>query len=188
MSYLALAWVKVPTEDLDKLELDETCFEPLHRLCPHATITIKDMTLRPVRTLKDAWWYIAGPPCPPESNLGLRLGKKDPRWAVFECCLSHIEELLQRRVLKVFILENVSGMLRGHDGETALAHQMYLGLQHSIGMSPIPFSYPHLACSCPGQGSWHPSFIAVRAPQSRPGLAHSVSLCSGKVAGASIWG
>lgn len=53
---------------------------------------------------------VAGPPCPPFSNLGKRLQKDDPRAAVFEKVLDVVVEQGRRGCLAFFILENVPGI------------------------------------------------------------------------------
>lgn len=73
-----------------------------------------DITKRDITTVPDIDLYVAGFPCQPFSNAGLRKGFKDKRGNVFWSCL----EVITVKQPKYFVLENVKGMLNNDNGKT----------------------------------------------------------------------
>jgi len=69
-----------------------------------------DITQVPVNSIKDFDVLLAGFPCQPFSQAGLRKGFEDTRGTLF----FQIEQILKEKKPKAFLLENVK-QLRGHD-------------------------------------------------------------------------
>ena len=64
----------------------------------------------PLAELSDSHGFVSGPPCPPWSSRGRRIGATDERATVFDRCIEWIGELARHGLL-FFILENVVGIL-----------------------------------------------------------------------------
>ena len=58
--------------------------------------------------------YISGPPCQAFSQMGRGLGFKDPRGNVFFACI----DVIKKKKPRMFILENVKGLLSNDKGRT----------------------------------------------------------------------
>lgn len=78
----------------------------------------RDFTLVDPETVPDHELLLAGFPCQPFSNAGLRLGKEDTRGQVFFA----IEDIIAAKRPQVVLLENVKGLttLRNRDGTMVL--------------------------------------------------------------------
>lgn len=72
------------------------------------------MTQRPLKDVPDIDLYVCGFPCQPFSTAGKRLGEQDPRGTIFYECL----RVIRGKKPRVFILENVPGILSIDEGRT----------------------------------------------------------------------
>ena len=70
----------------------------------------------PPSAVPDAEALIAGPPCPPFSSIGVQMGLRDPRAAVFARVLSWIRHLAKRS-LQFYVIENVPGLAHARRSE-----------------------------------------------------------------------
>jgi DNA (cytosine-5)-methyltransferase 1 len=73
-----------------------------------------DITKRKLKDIPDIDLYICGFPCQPFSQAGERQGFEDRRGNVFFSCL----KVIKKKQPKIFILENVKGLLNHDKGET----------------------------------------------------------------------
>jgi DNA (cytosine-5)-methyltransferase 1 len=75
-------------------------------------ILFEDMTMK--RILPDIDMYVCGFPCQTFSMAGSRKGMNDPRGTIFYDCL----EVIKSKKPKIFVLENVKGLLSHDSGKT----------------------------------------------------------------------
>lgn len=68
----------------------------------------KDITTRDHSLLPDIDLYVAGFPCQPFSNAGLKKGMEDPRSSIFY----HVIKTIKAKLPRYFVLENVKGVLK----------------------------------------------------------------------------
>ena len=61
---------------------------------------------------------VSGPPCPPYSTMGQRLGTADPRANVFLIVAKWILHLVRYGSLRFFVVENASGIAKRKRGES----------------------------------------------------------------------
>jgi DNA-cytosine methyltransferase len=73
-----------------------------------------DITKRKLKDVPDIDLYVCGFPCQPFSQAGDRQGFEDKRGNVFFSCL----KVIKKKQPKIFILENVKGLLNHDKGET----------------------------------------------------------------------
>jgi site-specific DNA-cytosine methylase len=120
---------EVPTVVADIIEMDSACEPKLRRLHPDAqdTIHMTNMLDIPSHTLNTADIFIAGYPCPPFAGLGNRRGTQDERSLVFLKGLEDLTELAQRedrKALKIYVLEYVTGATKASEGEVPFSEQV----------------------------------------------------------------
>ena len=75
-----------------------------------------DILTRPVEDFPSCHVLVSGPPCPPWSSKGKCLSFDDPRAAVFWKVVDIVRHQGQQDQLMFFILENVPGLLKRHNG------------------------------------------------------------------------
>tara|TARA_R110002153_G_scaffold8694_6_gene36937 strand:+ start:1362 stop:2279 length:918 start_codon:yes stop_codon:yes gene_type:complete len=109
----ALQNINIPFEHVWSSETDRWCiknilanFNPKH--------LFGDVTQRDNSQLPGIDLYVAGFPCQPFSSCGKRKGFNDSRGHVFFACL----DVIQRKQPKMFVLENVKGILTNDKGKT----------------------------------------------------------------------
>ena len=73
-----------------------------------------DITKRKLKDVPDIDLYVCGFPCQPFSQAGDRQGFEDRRGNVFFSCL----KVIKKKLPKIFILENVKGLMNHDKGET----------------------------------------------------------------------
>lgn len=84
-----------------------------------------------IEKLPDVDGLVSGPPCPPFSGMGSKLGWKDPRADVLLRILQWCARLSQMS-LKFFVLENVVGMLHKRAGKKAPIQKVMRILQRDL--------------------------------------------------------
>lgn len=94
-------------------ETDKYCIESI-KANYNPEIIYNDMTNRELKNLPDIDLYVCGFPCQAFSSAGKRKGFKDKRGNIFFECLDVIEYIQP----KIFILENVKGLLNHNNGKT----------------------------------------------------------------------
>jgi DNA (cytosine-5)-methyltransferase 1 len=75
-------------------------------------VMLEDITTRDPKQLPDHDLYVAGFPCQPFSNIGLRKGVADPHGR--GRIINHIVAALEAKQPRAFILENVQGLISTH--------------------------------------------------------------------------
>lgn len=104
---LAASWLGIQT--IAQVEIDEYCQEKLTKNFPDVPKYGDIANYQPVAC--DV--LTAGLPCQPFSVAGKRLGKDDPRYLWDE-----VERVIDKSQPKLFILENVQGLLTNDKGRT----------------------------------------------------------------------
>lgn len=107
----ALIKLKIPFRHLWSCEIDKYARESI-KANYHPEVLFEDIT-KP-RKLPKVDLYVAGFPCQTFSMAGDRAGMDDPRGLIFFHCLKAIKQSTP----KVFILENVRGLLSHDEGKT----------------------------------------------------------------------
>jgi len=109
----ALIQLKIPFKHKFSCEINPYCVESiLENYDPE--ILFPDMTTRKIKEVPDIDLYVCGFPCQSFSMAGLREGTNDPRGTIFWQCL----KVIKNKLPKVFILENVKGLLSINEGKT----------------------------------------------------------------------
>lgn len=109
----ALKQLSIPFEHKFSCEIDKYARESIKaNYSPEILFT--DMTTRKLKDIPDIDLYVCGFPCQPFSLAGHRNGTDDPRGTIFWHCLS----VIKKKTPKIFILENVKGLLSINGGET----------------------------------------------------------------------
>lgn len=109
----ALEQMKVSFSHLWSCDIDPYVYESI-KINYNPKKFYKDIFSRNHKNLPKTDIYIAGFPCQTFSSLGKRDGFKDKRGTVFNECL----ETIKNSSPKVFILENVKGLLTHDNGKT----------------------------------------------------------------------
>ena len=95
--------------------------KPLQVLCGDSPLHLGpiagDVTQVSLDELEDSEIFVAGPPCPPYSSIGVGGEETDVRSDVFYVVESWILELASRGCLRGFVLENVRGILTKRKGK-----------------------------------------------------------------------
>jgi DNA (cytosine-5)-methyltransferase 1 len=114
----ALKQLKIPFKHVFSSEIDKYCIQSIKaNYNPEIIFGDKDgpfpegdITKRDIKDVPDIDLYVCGFPCQPFSQAGNRKGFEDTRGNVFFSCL----DVIKKKKPKVFILENVKGIL-SHD-------------------------------------------------------------------------
>jgi|TARA_R110002074_G_scaffold170999_1_gene333315 DNA (cytosine-5)-methyltransferase 1 len=112
---LSSGFIKAGWEPLLLNELDKTCCKTLRLNHPGADInegSMSDLDLKPLRGRVDV--LMGGVPCQSFSQAGERRGLTDPRGQLIE----HFNTLIEQCEPKVFLVENVKGLITHEKGET----------------------------------------------------------------------
>ena len=118
----ALQQLKIPFKHVWASDIDKDCIKQIKANFkpqiiygdPDGPYKNGDITQRDNRSLPNIDLYIAGFPCQAFSQIGKGLGFKDPRGNVFFSCL----DVIKRKRPRMFILENVKGLLSNDKGRT----------------------------------------------------------------------
>jgi DNA (cytosine-5)-methyltransferase 1 len=109
----ALKQLAIPFKHVFSCDIDKYCRESiLANYDPEILFT--DMTKRKLNEIPDIDLYVCGFPCQSFSLAGKRQGVDDKRGTIFWECL----KVIKKKLPKVFILENVKGLLSIDEGET----------------------------------------------------------------------
>lgn len=109
----ALKQLGIPFRHVFSCEKDKYAVESI-KANYEPEIIFNDMTKRKISQVPDIDLYVCGFPCQPFSHAGKREGTNDPRGNIFKQCL----KVIKAKLPKVFILENVKGILSIDDGRT----------------------------------------------------------------------
>ncbi len=145
-------------QEMDLVLWSEICplkrilFSTTHKICfgrrASPTACTHDMMRRDHESSRACDIYIAGPPCPPFSTAGKKLGVEDARSHLVFACL----EYAVQHTPKVCIIENVRGLLQAKHkpvlrgitkGLRVLGYSVYVKLLNTIN-SGIPHSRPRV--------------------------------------------
>jgi DNA (cytosine-5)-methyltransferase 1 len=118
----ALIQLKIPFKHIFSSDIDKYCIQSIKaNYNPEIIFGDKDgpypdgdITKRDINQVPDIDLYVCGFPCQPFSMAGGRKGFNDKRGNVFFSCL----EVIKEKQPKVFILENVKGLLSHDKGNT----------------------------------------------------------------------
>ena len=132
---LGMPWSSLHCFDIDaNLEAALRLLEPNSKEI-HLGVTegnIMDVELETLTTPVDG--LISGPPCPPHSNIGLKLRGKDERCSVFERVAQWILYFTKDSEFQWWILENVLGILkRGPSDSISWGHNFVQQMQDALG-------------------------------------------------------
>ena len=92
-------------------ENNKYCIETIQANCD-PNIIFTDITCRNIKDVPNIDIYICGFPCQPFSYAGKRMGVVDNRFDIFWSCYN----VIKFKIPKVFILENVPGLLTQNNG------------------------------------------------------------------------
>ena len=109
----ALKQMKIPFKQVFACEIDVYARKSIEANY-HCEKTYLDITKRDISTVPNLDMYICGFPCQAFSTIGNRKGTRDSRGTIFNYCLL----LIKKKKPKIFILENVKGLLSIQNGET----------------------------------------------------------------------
>lgn len=109
----ALQQLGIPFRHIFSCEIDKFAVESI-KANYYPEIIFEDMTKRKVKDIPNIDLYICGFPCQSFSLAGKREGTDDPRGTIFWQCL----KVIKSKLPKVFILENVKGLLSINRGDT----------------------------------------------------------------------
>jgi DNA (cytosine-5)-methyltransferase 1 len=109
----ALQQLGIPFRHVFSCDIDKYVVESI-KANYKPEIIFGDMKKRKLSQVPDIDLYVCGFPCQPFSIAGSREGTDDPRGTIFWQCL----KVIKKKLPKVFILENVKGILSINDGET----------------------------------------------------------------------
>ena len=118
----ALKNLKIPFKHVWSSEIDPHCIKQIkanfkpQRLYgdPSGPYKDGDIRRRDNSKLPDTDLYVCGFPCQPFSSMGDKQGLKDKRGNVFYACL----DVIKRKQPRMFVLENVKGLLSNDKGRT----------------------------------------------------------------------
>ena len=110
----ALKRLGIPYDLIFACEIDEHARKSYNELHPTADIIYNDITTRDFNEVPSLDLYVAGFPCQSFSRAGKRLGFDDVRGSLFY----NVASFIKHNQPKVFILENVKGLLSHDDGRT----------------------------------------------------------------------
>jgi DNA (cytosine-5)-methyltransferase 1 len=102
----ALSQLGIPFKHVFSSEIDKYCLNSINANY-HPEILYEDITKRDNTTIPDLDLYVCGFPCQPFSNAGNRKGFEHKSGNVFWSCL----DVIKTKKPKIFILENVKGLL-----------------------------------------------------------------------------
>lgn len=109
----ALKALKIPFVHKFSCEIDPYCVDSI-KANYEPEILFEDMNKRKISDIPDIDLYVCGFPCQPFSMAGNRDGTSDKRGTIFWKCL----KVIKNKLPKVFILENVKGLLSISEGKT----------------------------------------------------------------------
>lgn len=118
----ALKKLKIPFKHVWSADIDQKCIKQIkanfkpQRIYGDPSGPYKDgnITRRDNSKLPDIDLYMCGFPCQPFSSMGEKQGLKDKRGNVFYACL----DVIKRKQPRMFVLENVKGLLTNDKGRT----------------------------------------------------------------------
>ncbi len=110
---MALKYLGIEYESLFSCEIDKYARESYSNL-HNTNIMYEDITKRNHKEVDPLDLYIAGFPCQAFSMAGKRLGFEEARGTLF----FNVAEFIKINQPKVFILENVKGLLSHNSGKT----------------------------------------------------------------------
>lgn len=109
----ALNQLKIPIKHVFSCDIDKYCRESIEANYD-PEILFEDMRQRKVKDIPDIDLYVCGFPCQSFSVAGKREGTEDQRGTIFWKCL----EVIKKKLPKIFVLENVKGLLSIDNGNT----------------------------------------------------------------------